>query len=824
MIPHPQTDDGSHPESIESLSALLKAQARTTPEAVAIGAPGRTPLTYAGLLLQAETTVRALRDLGVNRYDRVALVLPNGPELAASFISVACGAICAPLNPSFKAQECDFYLSDLEARALIIGSGMDSPAREIARKRNISIIELTPAAEAEAGLFSLTGESRRLAEAECWAQPGDTALMLHTSGTTSRPKLVPLTHANICSSGRNIARTLALTEKDRCLNVMPLFHIHGLIAAVAASLTAGGSVVCPPGFDPDQFFIWLDSCQPTWYTAVPTIHQSVLSRASTNREIIARHPLRFIRSSSAALPKPVLEELENVFQTQVIEAYGMTEASHQMASNPLSPCIRKPTSVGIAAGSEVAIMDESGRLLPAGEIGEVVVRGPNLMSSYANNPKANESAFTNGWFRTGDQGRLDEDGYLFLTGRLKEIINRGGEKIAPREVDEVLSRHPSVAQVIAFAVPHPTLGEDIAAAVVLKERARITAGEIREFAAARLSDYKVPNQVLIVDEIPKGPTGKLQRLGLAEKLAGRLAAEMKDNFVAPRSAIEQEITAIWSSLLKTEPIGIRDSFHLVGGDSLSLATMLTEVHARWGIDLPVARFLMCPTIETVAQCVLEGTSARAQEYSDAPAPRGSTRLRVKDSVLGGLKNRVFQYLALHIPGYKTTRVWLHRRRGVTIGTNVSIGLSVIIETAYPELVSIGNNVSLGIRAVIIGHLRDSTTQARITNQPTVRIEDDVYIGPGVIVLPNVTIGKGSVVSAGSVVSKSVPPHMLVRGNPAEPVAHCGVSLGGGVSYEQFLKHLRPIQGQGPAEAGRKSSSNGAAIGQTSYEPSGVSNS
>jgi acyl-CoA synthetase (AMP-forming)/AMP-acid ligase II/acetyltransferase-like isoleucine patch superfamily enzyme/acyl carrier protein len=821
MIFHPKTDNGSHRERIESLSVLLKAQAQIRPEGTAISAPGRTHLTYGRFLQQAETTVKALREFGVNRNDRVALVLPNGPELAASFVSVACGATCAPLNPSFKAQEFDFYLADLEARALIIGSGMDSPVREIARKRDIAIIELTPTVEAEAGVFSLAANPQGPADAERFAQPGDMALVLHTSGTTSRPKLVPLTHANICSSGRNIARTLALTENDRCLNVMPLFHIHGLIAAVVASLTAGGSVICTPGFDPDNFFSWLESSQPTWYTAVPTIHQSVLSRVPANREIIARRPLRFIRSSSAALPTPVLQELESSFQTQVIEAYGMTEASHQMASNPLAPSIRKPGSVGIAAGPEVAIMDETGRLLPVGEIGEVVIRGANVTSGYENNPSANQSAFTNGWFRTGDQGRLDEDGYLFLTGRLKEIINRGGDKIAPREVDEVLSQHPDIAQAVTFAVPHSTLGEDVAAAIVLKAHARTTASDIREFAAARLSDHKVPKQILIVEEIPKGPTGKLQRIGLAEKLAGRLACELENSFVAPRSAVEKEIAAIWSRILKTERVGIRDNFHTLGGDSLALATMLIEVHSRFGIDVPVDRFLRCPAIETIAQCLVEAESGRFQASPGTPAAERSSALVVRDSVWRGLRNRLLQYIALYVPGFKTTRVWLHRMRGVSIGTNVSIGLSVIIETAYPQLVSIGNNVSVGIRAVIIGHLRDSTTQARVTNQPTVRVEDDVYIGPGVIILPNVTIGKGAVVSAGSVVSRFVPPQTLVRGNPAEPVAHCGVSLGGGVSYEQFLNHLTPIQAHRPAEARRESSSASVDMGQTSYEQSGV---
>ena len=380
------TNNGSNPAGIESLYALLQARAKTNPSAVAISAPDRVDLTYGGLLRQVETTVKALRELGINRNDRVALILPNGPELAVSFVSIACGATCAPLNPAYKAEEFDFYLSDLKARALIIGAGMDSPARAVARKRSIAIIELTPTITSEAGVFSLAGNPGKSANG-CFAQPDDVAMALHTSGTTSRPKLVPLTHANICSSGRNVAATLALTENDRCLNVMPLFHIHGLIAAVLASLTAGASVICTPGFDPGQFFAWLDGTQPTWYTAVPTIHQAVLSHAAANREIIARRPLRFIRSSSAALPKPVLEELESVFHTQVIEAYGMTEASHQMASNPLSPRIRKPTSVGIAAGPEVAIMDDAGRLLPAGEIGEVVIRGRNVTSGYENNPE-----------------------------------------------------------------------------------------------------------------------------------------------------------------------------------------------------------------------------------------------------------------------------------------------------------------------------------------------------------------------------------------------------------------------------------------------------
>ena len=771
-----------------SIYQLLKYRAENNAGAIAIMAPGRPPLTYAALLHHAGVTVEALGALGLSRNDRVAIVLPNGPEMAVAFLAVSAGATCAPLNPAYRTEEFDFYISDLNARALIISAAMDSPAREVARKRNVPIVEVTSSMTAEAGIFEIRGQSQTSAKS-FFAEPDDIALVLHTSGTTSRPKIVPLTHANVCSSGHNVAATLALTGGDRCLNVMPLFHIHGLIAAVVASVTAGASVVCSPGFDAGKFFGWLDEFEPTWYTAVPTIHQAVLARASANREIITRRSLRFIRSSSAALPKQVMEELESVFHTQVIEAYGMTEASHQMTSNPLAPLPRKAGSVGIAAGPEVAIMDEAGNLLPVGEIGEVVIAGPNVTPGYENNPAANQSAFTNGWFRTGDQGRFDSEKYLFLTGRLKEIINRGGEKIAPREVDDVLTQHPAVGQAVTFAMPHATLGEEVAAAVVLKRDASATDSEIRDFAAARLSDFKVPKQVLILDELPKGPTGKLQRIGLAAKLADKLALHRQNNFVAASSSVEKQLIAIWKNLLKADLVGVRDDFYALGGDSLAMTTMLLEVEGRFNKQIPIDAFLARPTIETIAQLLQQKESSASEaDGAEAPARRGIT-----DSVLGGLRNRLFQYIALYIPGYKTTRVWLHRMRGVSIGKNASIGLSALIETAYPKLVSIGDNVSIGMRAVIIGHLRDSTAQARASQRHTVRIENDVYIGPGVIVLPNVTIGHGAVVSAGSVVSRSVPPQTLVQGNPAKPVARCGVSLGGGVSYEDFLRHLTPIK-------------------------------
>ena len=501
-----------------TLSALMSAGAD---DATALTAPGVAGLSFRALRGLVGDTIASLNAMGIGRGDRVAIVLDNGPEMATAFIAVAAGAASAPLNPAYRADEFEFYLSDLNAKGLIVAAGSQTPAIEVARRLGVRIIELQAHRERGAGAFSLRAESAGAAATAAQpgpAQPDDVALVLHTSGTTSRPKIVPLSQRNVCASARNIREFLALSAEDRGLNIMPLFHIHGLIAGVLAPLSAGGQVCCSPGFNALRFFAWMEEARPTWYTAVPTMHQAILGRAANNRAVIQANPLRFIRSSSSAMPTQVIREIEEVFGAPLVESYGMTEAAHQMAANPLPPRRRKPGSVGIAAGPEVAIMDESGTLLAAGETGEVVIRGDNVTSGYENNPKANAEAFSNGWFRTGDQGVMDSEGYLTITGRLKEIINRGGEKVSPREVDEVLMDHPAVAQVVTFAIPHDKLGEEVGAAVVLREGATLTERELRDFASQRLADFKVPRKVLMLEEIPKGATGKLQRIGLAKKL------------------------------------------------------------------------------------------------------------------------------------------------------------------------------------------------------------------------------------------------------------------------------------------------------------------
>jgi len=488
--------------------------------ALAIRAPGRAALDHGGLRALVQRALASLNGLGVGRNDRVAIVLNNGPEMATCFIACASGTTSAPLNPAYRGDEFEFYLSDLHAKVLIVEKTSSSPAIEVAHKLGVRVVDLVVDEGAPAGSFTLQsrdGAASTPAARGGYSEAGDIGMVLHTSGTTSRPKIVPLSVGNLFASASNIRGTLQFTAADIGLNIMPLFHIHGLIAGVLAPLSAGSQVFCTPGFNALKFFTWMDEAKPTWYTAVPTMHQAIVQRAKGNADVIARNPLRFLRSSSSSMPPQVIKELEEIFKAPLIESYGMTEATHQMASNPLPPRARKPGTVGVAAGPEVAIMLE-GELLPRGETGEIVIRGANVTAGYENNPKANEEGFLDGWFRTGDQGVMDADGYISITGRLKEIINRGGEKVSPREVDEILMDHAAVAQVVCFGMPHPKLGEEVAAVVVLRDGVAATERELQDFVSKRAADYKVPKKILFMDEIPKGATGKLQRIGLAQKL------------------------------------------------------------------------------------------------------------------------------------------------------------------------------------------------------------------------------------------------------------------------------------------------------------------
>lgn len=624
------TKQGSFEKSwpqAQCLYQMLEIQAKSRPHNIAITAPGYLDLTYYDLFIQAQNITDILNTIGIGRNDRVAIVLPNGPEMAVTFIGVATCATSAPLNPSFTAEEFDFYLSDMNAKALIVSADDRTDARNIARKHGITIIELIQKTEEKASVLTLSSDVRSHATNPGFARPDDVALILYTSGTTSRPKLVPLTQTNFCTSAHNMSMSCALVETDRCLNVMPLFHAHAIMTSLAASLVAGASVVCTHRFNDSEFFVWMKEFRPTWYTAVPTIHQAILNIADQHQAVITNTPLRFIRSASSSLSAQVMANLESTFQAPVIEAYGMTEACSQITSNPLPPRDRRINSVGIPTGCEVTIINEEGTRLSSEEEGEIIIRGENVMRAYERNPEANAAAFINGWFKTGDLGYLDEDGYLFITGRVKEVINRGGRKISPSEVDKLLQEHPSVKQVVTFARPHATLGEDVIAAVVLEETAAETEWEIRRFALQRLADFKVPSQIIIVNEIPKGPTGKIQRLNLYEKLASKLKVE----FMPPTNHAEHVLVKIWREVLDVDQVGIHDNFFDLGGNSLLIAKVKTKIQEELDQDIPVIELFAYSTISTLAHYLFpsKGALPRPQQQEEnikAKLHKGKSKL------------------------------------------------------------------------------------------------------------------------------------------------------------------------------------------------------
>ena len=419
----------------------------------------------------------------------------------------------APLNPSYKQEEFEFYLDDLKPKFLLVEPNSKSLAVIAAKNLNIPVFEMKISDNHTLGTFELFDKETDYKNPNDY----DEALVLHTSGTTSRPKIVPLSNLNIFTSAVNISKSLKLTADDHCLNIMPLFHIHGLIAVLSASAKVGASVCASNGFNALKFLDLAETQNISWYSGVPTMHQAILLRAQKKLDKAKKLNLRFIRSSSASLPPAIFEQLNNIFQTPVVEAYGMTEATHQMTSNPLPPAIQKPGLVGVPAGPEICIMNDKNEKLPQGEIGEICIKGDNVTNGYENNPEANKQSFVNDWFRTGDEGFFDEDGYLKISGRLKEIINKGGEKISPLEVDNILMDFLPIDQALCFGYKDKMLGEDIAVAIKLKENKSCTEDDIKSYANEKLAKFKIPKKIFIVEDIPKGATGKLQRIGLAKK-------------------------------------------------------------------------------------------------------------------------------------------------------------------------------------------------------------------------------------------------------------------------------------------------------------------
>jgi acyl-CoA synthetase (AMP-forming)/AMP-acid ligase II/acyl carrier protein len=651
---------------------MIAMQGEVRGGAVALEEGGRAGMSYGELSGLVVSLVGDMRRVGVKRADRVAVVIPNGRDMSTTLLGVCSAAIAAPLNPAYREDEFADYFREIRVSFLVIRRGVESPARVAAAKMGIKVIELTE----DAGALLPEGQEVRPetpTEEGDLPDPDDIALILLTSGSTGRSKKVPLTHRNICVSVRDTCRTLELTPDDRCLCMWEQFHIGGLVDLLMVPLASGGSVICTGGFDASRFFELLPAKSPTWYQGVPATVHELMAHARKHGIAAGPNTLRFIRVTASALAPKLMGELEEYFGVPVITTFGMTEAAPLITTNLLPPHARKAGSTGPSCGPEVAVMDAEGNLLKTGEVGEVVVRGDNVMSGYEDAPEANAHSFRYGWFHTGDTGCLDEDGYLFLKGRIKESINRGGEKITPQEIDDVLLTHPGIAEAISFHIPHSVLGEDVAVAVVLHKPGSLSENDIRDYVAARLAEFKVPRKVLFVDGFTRGPSGKVNRSALADALG--VTAEK--SYEAPVSPLEQTLADIWARELNIPRVGRNDTFADLGGDSLSTARMIHEVEKSLGRRLSIEVLSMMSigtaTIQEIAGAIpdeqvdlVRSSTVCVPEESAFTVPSGRRLYyfgillaRFLESVLPAPMLRIALWPAVAVSAFR--RAWLFRR-------------------------------------------------------------------------------------------------------------------------------------------------------------------
>jgi acyl-CoA synthetase (AMP-forming)/AMP-acid ligase II/pimeloyl-ACP methyl ester carboxylesterase/acyl carrier protein len=555
-------------------------------------------MTHGELREHIRYTLVALGSMGLRRGERVATVFATGAEEVAAIISLASGFTVIPVNPSLGEEECERYLVEARAKALLVEAGSFPSAREAGRRLGIGTLDFSKESRGDALAFVIGGFEKGVRGDPVFAMEDDVMFVVGTSGTTARPKLVPQTQSNFCWSMHYLNLNFKTGPRDRYLLFMPLFHMHGLLPPMRV-IGMGGCAVCAPSFDPLKFYDWLDHSGATLITAGPSNYQALLEYAKNNMGAISRNRLRCISTGNAAMPMTVIQELEGLFKAPVIESYGMSEVVI-ITSNPLPPARVKHGSAGISLGTEVALIDEGGTPLPDGKIGEVAVRGKNVMGGYENDQEANRRAFVNGWFRTGDVGFFDEERYLYIKGRVKELINRGGEKVAPREVEEALLEHPSVKEAVAFSMPHEKLGEDLGVAVVLRDGASASEAELMVHVSKKLAFFKVPSRVLFLRELPKGATGKLERIGLAERL-GVAAAKPTGEFVAPRTETERRLVEIFRGVFSLDRVGVKDSFFDLGGYSLMAVRLFGEIEKEFGVKLPLVSLYQHPTVEGMAE-------------------------------------------------------------------------------------------------------------------------------------------------------------------------------------------------------------------------------
>ncbi len=588
-----------------SIYSTLTQLTQNCPAKPALLADGRLPLSYRDLQAQVNQIATKLRAMGIGPQDLVAITLPNGPEMAVVCLGVMSTAIAVPANPDYREVEYAEMFSRLKPCLLITLAGIDHPSKSAARASGLQLCELEVVAGAPAGSCILKGmptTAMHLQAALPSPAVSDVALILQTSGTTSLPKIVPLTHGNLIASATNLQQSLQLDSSDCVLHFLPMFHIGGIVDVLLAPLLAGGSVVCCKSFATPDFFRDLLQFKPTWVQAVPIMIQEILSVKDDYSVALSTHTLKFLRSVSAPLSVSLMQTFEEKFRIPVIEIFGMTETAGVITSNPLPPLVRKPGSVGIPFGCEVNILDDAGAVLPFTKLGQVSVRGDNVMSGYQNDAEANAQTRIGDALYTGDIGYFDAEGYLYLAGRIKDIINRGGEKLSPLEVDRVLMSHPSLADAACYPVPHQSLGEEVAAIVVMKNDLPFDREALMAFLRERLAYFKIPRSLQAVNVIPRN-NGKLQRAKLADQFKADFETygSAASKFEAPQSPVAKMIAESWEKILKLDAIGIHDDFFNIGGDSLKAASFINDMQQKWGETIYVSSLFDAPTISSYEQ-------------------------------------------------------------------------------------------------------------------------------------------------------------------------------------------------------------------------------
>ncbi len=592
-------------DRFQTIYDVVRHWADRTPAAPAFLALDRPPIDYRTLKRAVDQIGTELAACGVRRHDRIAIAEPGGTDVAIAAVGVWSHAAAVPINPKLTPGEMALALRDLRVKTLAVTEPEASPARDLARRIGLPVLSITRDIEADSYRIEIEGGPLGPPGPREPARADDPVLILATSGTTSHSKIVPLLQRHLRARGALNSRFLELTPDDRALNLMPLFHGGGLSAGIATCLFAGSSVCPLPGLDAETFYQHLEALEPTYAMGAPTVFSSILDQADRFPSAIAkaRPSLRMIRTGAGKLDTVLADRLQETFDAPVIQVYGSSE-SGWLACDPVSIERRKPGSVGLPRPNEVAVFGEDGKFAPAGIVGEIGARGEAVFEAYENGGPSNASVFADGWYRTGDAGYFDEDGYLFLTGRLNEVINRGGQKVAPTEIDEALQSHPSIRAAAAFPIPHATLGEEIAATVVATEGESADEQDLLRYLRERLAPYKLPRRIVFVDDIPKGPTGKVQRHKLAETLGlSTTASDSAHQDVAqdrPATPLEETLRALWAKALGRKDVGLHDDFFMLGGDSLQAVNLFLDIERHLGRRLPRAILFDSATVAEMA--------------------------------------------------------------------------------------------------------------------------------------------------------------------------------------------------------------------------------